>query len=133
MRTPGGAIASTATSMGARDETMKRKPAGTTTFTPHAIARVALVPTTAGGRKTPIGAVQHGCPVSFEGFEQFNDCYFLFDRIGIGLAPGASPVTVPIRFFALEMLPVPLSVGLRMFLFEGRKIGQAEITEVLPP
>jgi hypothetical protein len=71
-------------------------------------------------------------PVSIDQHEQLNDCTFMLDSVGRWSEPGETVEDVPIRFFAIEMLPAPLAVGQRLYLREGaRLIGEASVERVV--
>lgn len=71
------------------------------------------------------------CPIFFgDPSEEGNDCAFLLDQAGVTLEPGGPSEVVPIKFLFPDLVVDRLHPGTRFILWEGRKIGEAEVLEV---
>jgi hypothetical protein len=95
---------------------------------PDIIARVRLLPSDQGGRKSPIPPVRFGCPL-FIGGNGF-DCRLLLDQVATTLVPGGE-AEVPIKFLFLDKVRDRLTPGATFDLWEGGMFAHGEILEVL--
>ena len=96
-------------------------------------ARITLRPSAQGGRSGPILPVRDfGCPVFFKDIPALAahgyDCRLRVRQLGKAIDPGATAENVPIAFLSpAEVLP-HLRVGTKFDLWEGRPIGEGEVT-----
>lgn len=101
-----------------------------------AIATIRLKSTSEGGKTVPVQpGADFGCPVFFKDVPQLSehgyDCRLLLRRIGIGLAPGETRCDVPVGFLSPEEVFPNLKIGVRFELWEGRVIGEGEVTGIV--
>lgn len=100
---------------------------------PDIIGRVTLYSTSAGGRRAPFSATSVRCPAFFgQQRREANDCMIMFDHVGAGLEPGGTLADVPIKFLVRKLVADKLRRGVVFVIWDGRDIGEVEITDVLP-
>ena len=98
------------------------------TAEPDAFARVCLLGTAEGGRRTPI-ANRYKCSVFFdEQRDVAHDCMLVLSS-GESIAPGGEAKLVGIRFLDSVMVRPKLHPGLQLVMWEGKTIGSMEILE----
>ena len=94
---------------------------------PDIIAQITLLPTSAGGRQGPTPTEIFGCPLGF-GDQHFD---VRFDLTAIGSVSPGETVQVPGKFLSPDLIKNRLRVGSQFTLWEGKKIGEGKILEVI--
>lgn len=94
---------------------------------PDIIAQVTLLSTTEGGRQGPTPSNYFGCPLGFE--NEYFDVRLDLSEVG-SVAPGDT-VRVPAKFLCPDLIKNRLSVGCVFILWEGKKIGEGKVLEVI--
>lgn len=100
-----------------------------------ATAQIRLKPTSEGGKGVAIGnGGDFACPVYFEDVAELSahayDCRLLLHASGATIAPGGFERDIEIAFLSPDEVFPHLKVGVRFRLWEGRDIGEGEITSV---
>lgn len=94
---------------------------------PDIIAQVTLLPTFEGGRKSATPSNYFGCPLGFE--NEYFDVRLDLSEVG-SVAPGDT-VRVPAKFVCPDLIKSRFSVGSIFILWEGKKIGEGKVLEVI--
>jgi hypothetical protein len=94
---------------------------------PDLIARIHLFPTLEGGRQGPTPSDKFGCLLEFNG--EFFDCRLLLEETG-SLWPDQEAV-VSIKFLDPDLAKLRLRPGDRFYLWEGKRIAEGEVEELL--
>jgi hypothetical protein len=99
------------------------------------LAKLQLLPTTKGGRSTPlVPARDFGCPVFFKDVpgltEHGYDCRFLIRTFGKIIHPGETVWNVPLAFLSPEEVLPHVKIGTKFALWESGWIGEGEITAI---
>jgi hypothetical protein len=92
---------------------------------PDIIISVRFMPTSEGGRETPVQGQFYSCPLFIDG-EGF-DCRLLLD--GRCLDLGAS-YDVPVKFLYRDKALPKMKPGAEVHLWEGRNIAQGQVIQV---
>ena len=100
-----------------------------------AIAIIKLKPSEEGGKISPIGlGGDFGCPVFFKNVKALSkhgyDCRLLLRQLGETISPGNTLDNVPVVFLSPDEVFPHLVVGTRFKLWEGKEIGEGEITAI---
>lgn len=100
----------------------------------HVFARIRLKTPADGGRTQALPRGGFGCPVFFEGIPELSehgyDCRFVPSEVTHSMNPGQVAEEVAIQFLSWEEVRPHLKPGVRFTLWEGRSIGEGEITRI---
>lgn len=98
-------------------------------MSPHILARLQFYETSRGGRKGPLIGPWYGSPCELPGDPLFHECRVLLEGAA-PVSPGQT-IAAPIFFFRPDLVLPRLHTGLTFFLWEGRRIAQGEVLEIL--
>ena len=98
------------------------------------IARISLVRTEDGGRRTPISMLTYGCPVFFEGVPELSahayDCRMSVSDLGKPIAPGDTVDEIALVFLSADEVLPHMKPGVTFTLWEGKTIGRGAVVRV---
>jgi hypothetical protein len=99
--------------------------------------RITLHPTELGGRRGPIlTGRDHRCTVFFKNIPELADhgydCRLLLTDVAEPLKPGHTVDGIPMAFLSESQVMPRLTVGTKFYLWEGKTIGEGEITAIRP-
>jgi hypothetical protein len=100
------------------------------------LAKITLFTTAQGGRSSPILPLRDfGCPVFFKNAPALTahayDCRLLVREAGKEILPGETVKDICVVFLSPKEVLPNISVGTRFDLWEGKVIGEGEITGII--
>ncbi len=98
------------------------------------VAKISLLRTEDGGRRTPISVPTYACPVFFQGVPELSahayDCRMSVSALGQSISPGDTLDEVVLVFLSANEVFPHMRPGVTFTLWESRTIGSGTVVRV---